>query len=77
MHVCIKMRLIPLRSNISIPRETWPRQPGHNKQYISSLAEEKITEKESEETKRGDGESAVRQGDGKRCLSPKTSLSKH
>ena len=79
MHVLIKIRLIPLKSNISIPRETRPRQlehftqRHHNKQEIASPAKDKNTEKETEEIKK-----AVRQGERKKkCLCPKTSVSKH
>lgn len=75
----IKIRLIPLRSNISIPKQTWPRQPEHiystqrhhNKQEAASPAKDKNIEKETEEMERR----AMRQGEGKKCLGPKTTIS--
>lgn len=74
VHVRIKIRFIPLRSNISLPRQL---------EYVCSKTSQQarnfITSKEQKYRERngGDGERAARRGGRRRCLSPKTSISKH
>lgn len=58
VRVLIKIRLIPLRSNISIPRETLTRQPDHIYSKSSQQARDFITSKGQKyrEGNRGDEE---------------------